>query len=93
MTPLYFLLPFAKPPPARQEQLRLLEQTLDACALALNCLTQLRATLAAIQTHTAPASHQHLLARLSVEVLDNYAAQLQHINATAQSEHTAWETT
>ncbi|NHR08867.1 hypothetical protein HA052_27190, partial [Chromobacterium haemolyticum] len=53
MTPLYFLLPFAKPPPIpRQEPLHLLAQTLDACALALNCLSQLRATLAAIQTPT-----------------------------------------
>lgn len=84
----------AKPPPAiRQEQLRLLSQTLDACALALNCLSLLRAALAAIQAHTIPSSHQHLLARLSVDILDDYAAQLRHINATAQSEHAARETT
>ncbi|MCP1289932.1 hypothetical protein NK214_06965 [Chromobacterium sp. S0633] len=84
----------AKPPPTiHQEQLRLLSQTLDACALALNCLSQLRATLAAIQAQTTPPSHQHLLARLSVDVLDHYAAQLQQINTAAQSEYLAWGTT
>ncbi|NHR04964.1 hypothetical protein HA052_07105 [Chromobacterium haemolyticum] len=75
---------FAKPPPAAQ--LRQLSQTLDACALALNGFSQLRSTLTAIQAQTTPSSHQHLLACLSIEVLDNYASQLKHINATAQSE-------
>ncbi|MBN3003456.1 hypothetical protein JW897_06870 [Chromobacterium alkanivorans] len=84
---------FAKPPPAiRQEQLRLLSQTLDACALALNCLSQLRSTLAAIHTQTTPPSHPYFLTRLSIEILDHYATQLQHINAAAQSEHVAWGT-
>lgn len=72
------------PPPTASQQPRQLSQTLDACALALNCLSQLRATLAAIQAQTPPASHQSLLAGLSIQVLDDYAARFQHLYAEVQ---------
>ncbi|KMN83641.1 hypothetical protein HNO92_001815 [Chromobacterium alkanivorans] len=79
---------FAKPPPAlRQEQLRLLSQTMEACTLALTSFSLIRPTLAAIQARTATTSHPHLLIRLSIEVLDDYSAQLQRLNAAAQNEY------
>lgn len=87
MTPLFSLLPLAKPPPVNgQDQLRLLSQTLDACALALNGFSLLRSTLAAIQAKSIPGSHQYLLARLSIAVLDDYAARLQQLSSTVQDE-------
>ncbi|PTU66272.1 hypothetical protein DB032_15720 [Chromobacterium sp. Panama] len=75
----------AKPPPApSQEQQRLLSQTLDACAMAFNCFALLRSTLTALQSQTPPASHQYLLADLSIQVLDDYAARFQHLYAEVQ---------
>lgn len=87
MTPLFSLLPLAKPPPGNgQDQLRLRSQTLDACALALNGFSLLRSTLAALQAKSIPGSHQYVLTRLSIEVLDDYAARLRQLSSTAQDE-------
>lgn len=80
MTPSDFSPAFAKPPPATcQERQYLLSQTAFACAQALNCFTVLRSALMAIQAKRSGSepSHLQLLARLSLEVLDDCAARLQ----------------
>lgn len=87
MTPPNSFAASAKPPPAAgQEQQYLLTHAMDACALALNGFSLLRSTLAALQAKSIPGSHQYVLTRLSIEVLDDYAARLRQLSSTAQDE-------
>lgn len=89
MTPPNSFAASAKPPPAAgQEQQYLLTHAMDACALALHGFALLRSTLTAIQAsgNRKTPSRAQLLARLSLEVLDDYVARLQTHQLQAKDE-------
>ncbi|MCS3804055.1 hypothetical protein HNO92_004479 [Chromobacterium alkanivorans] len=89
MTPPNSFAACAKSSPAvSQEQQYLLSQTMDACALALNGFAVLRSTLTAIQAsgRRDDSSHLQLLARLSLEALDDCVARLQAFQLKADDD-------